>query len=93
MAIEKPEDIDEVLDALDRAGDLDSGNIEDGILQLHEVLLNSGANPEDPTNYRAIIAVGAIIASLPPLLWVPMTEELIRVSMRALRDLRNRGGS
>lgn len=93
MGIEKPEDVDRLIEELNGTGDLDSGNIEDGILKLHDALRRCGADPEDPTSYRAIVTVAAILSSLTPLAWVPVVEELCRVSFRAIRDLGQRGGS
>jgi len=93
MGIEGPEDIDKLWEEWDQRGALDTSGTEDGLLQLHEILRTCGADPEDPTSYRAILAVASILSSYVSLAWPLVMEELPRLSLRALRDLRDRGGA
>lgn len=84
--------IDEFVRAVDASGELDGDSMEDALLWLHSSLRSLGCNPEDPNTYRTIIAFGTLLRGWKPVMWALALNELIRVSLRALRDLNRRGG-
>lgn len=83
--------ISDFMKELDRDGELDVDNLEDAVVWLHGVLSHLDVNPEDPNTYRALVVFATLIRSYKPFTWAVAMNEIVRISLRALRDLNRRG--
>ena len=71
---------------------LDSAEITDSLLELHEMLADGGFDPESIETYKLMITVLTIITNLSIQHGPVMSMEWLgRIATRAYRDLKARG--